>query len=182
MNEPILTDQEANKVFSWLPYRDDWAVDRNQVNDNIKSYYGSLINEFTKNNFFETYYSQDGGLSNYLEFICYPAGHDTYEGNAILVCVSLCSPIAAYGQTHFIKTTNSWGWHFIEPETIGHINDYTLTASTNEIIGILKKHKLKLLDKEFACKLLPNEVVEALKYENHNEGNQYLHGIFQVTD
>jgi hypothetical protein len=28
----------------------------------------------------------------------------------------------------------------------------------------------------------PVEVAENLKYENHNEGNQYLHGIFQQID
>lgn len=58
---------------------------------------------------FDTYYSEDGGLGNYLEFICYPKGHDTYEGNAVLVCVSLCAPIAAYGQTTLNKGANFIG-------------------------------------------------------------------------
>jgi hypothetical protein len=88
----MLTDQEINKIFSWQPYRDDWAIDRNQKNDNISSYYGNLINYLTKNSSFDTYYSEDGGLGNYLDFICYPKGYITYEGNAILVCISLCAP------------------------------------------------------------------------------------------
>ena len=71
----MLTEQEINKIFSWLPYRDSWTVDRNQIDDNIEGYYGSLIKELTNNDLFETYYSQDGGLSNYLDFICYPKGH-----------------------------------------------------------------------------------------------------------
>jgi hypothetical protein len=178
----MLTEQEVNKIFSWLPYRDNWAVDRNQLDDNIGGYYGELIKEFKENNLFDTYYSQDGGLSNYLEFICYPTGHETYNDNAILVCVSLCSPIAAYGQTMFTKTTNSWGWGFIEPETIGLIRDHNLADIENEVIMILKKYQLILLDKEFVCRPLPAEVIEALKYENHNEGNQYLHGLFQAAD
>ena len=178
----MMTEQEANKIFSWLPYRNSWTVDRNQVDDNIENYYGNLIMELTKNDLFETYYSQDGGLSNYLEFICYPIGHDTYNGNSILVCVSLCSPIVAYGQTRFTKTTNSWGWGFIKPEKVGSISDTKLIDIQNEITKILGKYKLDLVDKEFACRLLPNEVVENLKYENHNAGNQYLHGLFQVTD
>ena len=178
----MLTEQEVNKIFSWLPYRDDWAVDRNQVDDNIEDYYGGLIKELTKNNLFDTYYSQDGGISNYLEFICYPTGHDTYNDNAILVCVSLCSPIAAYGKTTFTKTSDSWGWSFIEPETIGLISDKNLADIETEINSILKKHKLNLVDKEFACRTLPNEIIEAIKYENHNQGIQYLHGLFQVND
>lgn len=178
----MLTEQEAHKIFSWLPYRDNWAVDRNQVDDNIEGYYGDLIKELTKNNLFDTYYSQDGGLSNYLEFFCYPNGDDVYDDNAIAVYVNLCAPIAAYGQIRFTKTTNTWSWGFIKPETIGLITDSNLTDIENEVVRILKKHMLNLLDKEFACKLLPSEVIEALNGENHNEGNQYLHGLFQVTD
>jgi len=178
----MLTEQEVHKIFSWLPYRDNWSIDRNQVDDNIEVYYGDLIKELTKNNLFDTYYSQDGGLSNYLEFICYPTGHDTYNDNAILVCISLCAPIATYGQTRFTKTTDSWGWGFIKPETIELISDSNLADIENEVISIIKKYKLILLDKEFVCRPLPNEVIEALKYENHNDGKQYLHGLFQVTD
>ncbi len=178
----MLTEQEVNKIFSWLPYRDSWTVDRNKADDNIQGYYGDLIHELSNNNLFQTYYSQDGGLSNYLEFFCYPNGHDVYDDNAIAVYVNLCAPVAAYGQIKFTKTTNSWGWGFIEPETIGLITDNKLADIEKEVISILKKYKLNLLDKEFACKTLPKEVVEVLKGENHNQGNQYLHGLFQVTD
>ncbi len=178
----MLTEQEVNKIFSWLPYKDSWTVDRNQVDDNIESYFGDLITELTKNDLFETYYTQDGGLSNYLEFICYPFGHDTYDDNAILVCVSLCSPIAAYGQTTFTKTINSYSWGFIKPDQVSSISDDKLITIQNEITNILEKYKLDLIDKEFASRILPNEVVENMKYENHNEGNQYLHGLFQMTD
>jgi hypothetical protein len=178
----MLTEQEVNKIFSWLPYRDSWTVDRNQVDDNIENYYGNLISELTKNDFFETYYSQDGGLSNYLEFICYPKGHETYNDNSILVCVSLCSPIAAYGETRFTKTISSWGWGFIKPEQVSSISDKKLINIEKKILRILVKYKLQIVDKDFTCKLLPDEVVENLKDENHNEGNQYLHGLFQVTD
>ncbi len=178
----MLTEQEVNKIFSWLPYRDSWTVDRNQIDDNIEGYYGSLITELTNNDLFETYYSQDGGLSNYLEFICYPNGHKTYDDNSILVCVSLCSPIAAYGQTRFTKTIDSWAWGFIEPEEVGLINDEKLLDIKNKITNILGKYKLDLVDKDFACRPLPEEIVEKLKGENHNLGNRYLHGLFQVTD
>ena len=54
-------------------------------------------------------------------------------------------------------------------------------------IFLLKKKKqasdskLYLLDNEFLSRQLPGEVVDHLKFENHNEGTQYLHGIFQKT-
>ncbi|HMI79454.1 MAG TPA: hypothetical protein VK484_11720 [Ferruginibacter sp.] len=179
----MLTEEEINRIFSWQPYREDWPVDRNKHDDNIVSHYGKLIDSLTQNNFFDTYYSEDGGLGNYLEFICYPIGHKTYIGNAILVCVSLCSPIVAYGQTGFHKGIDftAWGGLFA-PENIGYINDTALTGIETKIKGILSKQSLVLLDKDFARKPLPDEVSKNLQYENHNKGNLYLHGIFQKTD
>lgn len=179
----MLTDQEVLKIFSWQPYRDDWPVDRNQKDHNIGSYYGSLINNLTKNTMFDTYYSEEGGLGNYLEFICYPKECITYEGNAILVCISLCAPIAAYGQITLNKRGKyiAFGGLF-RAEEIGDIPDNSLASIVNEIKSILSQQNLSLLDKKFASKQLPDEIVEALRNDNHNNGNQYLHGIFQKTD
>jgi hypothetical protein len=68
----MLTDQELKKVISWQPYKQDWFVDRNQSDDNVYIYYRRFILEITKNEIFDTKFTEDGGLSNYLEFICYP--------------------------------------------------------------------------------------------------------------
>lgn len=179
----MLTEQEVDKIFSWLPYRDSWTVDRNQRDDNIIPYNGELITRLTQNTPFDTYYSEDGGLGNYLEFICYPKGHELCQGNAITVCVTLCAPIAAYGQTTFQK-----GSDFIEcgclfsADKIGNIADASLKSIEIEVKSILSRNNLSLLDKEFASRQLPDEIAEALQYENHNDGNQYLLGIFQKTD
>lgn len=179
----MLTDQEVNKVFSWLPYRDSWTVNRKQRNDNINTYYGDLIKKLTQNILFDTYYSEDGGLGNYLEFICYPKGHSTYDGNAVLVCVSLCAPIAAYGEATLSKGTDFIGWGgLFSADKIYDITDTCLTSIESEIKLILLQQNLSLLDKEFASRQLPDEVAEALTNENRNEGNQYLQGIFQKTD
>lgn len=179
----MLTEQEVSKIFSWQPYRDSWTVDRNQINDNINAYYGDLISKLTQNPFFDTYYSEDGGLGNYLEFMCYPKGHDTYQGNAITVCISLCAPIAAYGQTTFSKTHDTVGWGgLFSADKIGDITDTSLAAIKKEISFILLQHNISLLEKEFASKKLPDDVIEVLKGENHNDGIQYLQGIFQKTD
>lgn len=179
----MLTDQEINKVFSWLPYRDSWTINRNERNDNINTYYGTLIKKLTQNILFDTYYSEDGGLGNYLEFICYPKGHSTYDGNGVLVCVSLCAPIAAYGQTTLSKGIDFIGWGgLFSANNIYDITDKSLTNIENEIKSILFEQNLSLLDKEFASRQLPDKLAQALTNENHNEGNQYLQGIFQKTD
>ena len=154
-----------------------------KIDDNIQSYYGELIHNLSNNPSFDTYFAEDGGLGNYLEFFCYPKGHTTYTGYAILVCISLCAPIAAYGQTTLNKQVDSIGWgSLFSPDEMYTITDVSLTSIENEIKSILLRQNLSLLDKDFASRLLPEEVVESLKNENHNDGNQFLHGIFQKTD
>ena len=177
-----LTEEELNRIFSWLPYRQDWPVDRNRKEDNISSYFGVLIDSLTKNKSFDAYYSEDGGYGNYLEFICYPKSNNEYDGNAILVCVSVCAPIAAYGQIRFYKTSNSWGWGLFSADSAGIISDNQLTEIEKEISAILKTNNLELVDQEFASRSLPEVIVASLKGENHNIGNQYLHGLFQKND
>jgi hypothetical protein len=179
----MLSEQEVNKIFSWLPYREGWPIDRNENDDNINSYYGILIESLTQNKSFDTHYSEDGGLGNYLEFICYPGKDKIYEGNAVLVCVSLCAPIAAYGQTTLSKGIDFIGWgRIFSPDKVGIISDSSLTEIEKEVKNILLKQKLILLDKDFASRPLPDEVAVTLLYENHNGGNQFLHGIFQKID
>ena len=179
----MLTEQLVNRIFSWRPYRDDWTVDRDMVEDNIQSYYGELINDLINSPSFDSYYSENGGIGNYLEFFCYPKGQNNYTGFAILVCVSLCAPIAAYGQMTLHKRIDSISWSgLFSPDKMFEITDISLTSIENEIKTILRRHNLSLLDKEFASKRLPDNVIDALKNENHNDGDQYLHGIFQKTD
>jgi hypothetical protein len=179
----MLTPQELDKIFSWLPYRGDWPIGRNKKEDNVDKYYGKLIVELTQNQHFETYSSEKGGLSNYLEFFCYPFGHQIYRGSAIMVCISLCAPIAAYGQVKVGKTNETFVWNgLFSPDDIGFITDGQLFEIEKEIERLLLNHNLNLIDKEFACRILPTEIVKSSNYENHNEGEQYLHGIFQKTD
>jgi len=73
-------------------------------------------------------------LGNYLEFICYPNGHTNYEGNAVIVCVSLCSPVAAYGQITFSKRVDFIGWgNLFRPNEIGIISDNSLNEIETEV-------------------------------------------------
>ena len=179
----MLTEQEVNRIFSWLPYREEWPVDRNKINDGIHEFYGVLIERLKCHPLFHTFYSEDGGLGNYLEFICYPHGHGWQNGNAVLVCVSLCAPLAAYGQTTYRKTDNSFSWGgLFHPNHTGLIQDVGLREIEKEIKMILLQKNLQILGREFVSKPLPTSVVNDPQYENHNKGGQYLHGLFQKMD
>lgn len=179
----MLTEQELKRIFSWNPYRENWPIDRNLKDDNIEGHYGPLIKSLTQNSAFDAYYSEDGQMGNYLEFICYPVSGENYNGNAIVVCISICAPVVAYGQITVQKGKGifAWGGLFM-PEDIYIIKDPSLADIEKEIKSILTENRLSFLEKEFVSRMLPMEVAEELKYENHNDGNQYLHGIFQKND
>lgn len=99
-----------------------------------------------------------------------------------MVCISLCAPLSAYGQITFQKTANSYGYGFLEVNSVGVVNDNSLKEVEEEIKYILSSNKLEIINKEFAGRQLPKELLENLKNENLNFGNQYLHGLFQLTD
>ena len=142
----MLTEQELNKIFSWLPYRDTWIIDKRgkAVYQSGKEVYQDLIYDFTNNQHFETLYSQDGGMSNYLEFFCYPINHKVGRINAIIVCVSLCAPIAAYGQTTVYSRDSRrfFGYDFLEAENVGVVIDTQLLPIQDQISAILIKHNV----------------------------------------
>ena len=110
-------------------------------------------------------------------------GYITDEGNAILVCISLCAPIAAYGQITLNKRVNyiACGGLF-RAEEIGDIPDNSLASIVNEIKSILSQQNLSLLDKKFASKQLPDEIVEALRNENHMMVVNICMEYFKKTD
>jgi hypothetical protein len=179
----MLSEKELRKIYSWLPYQEEWPIDRNQKQDGIDRYYGKLIGSIVVNDVFDSYYSQDGGLGNYLEFFCYPKMEGYYRGNAIQICISLCAPLYAYGQNTVQKTIDSFGWRqMFAAESIGLISDPDLLSIETELNRIMKVHKLTLLTSELAAKELPQEVVEEIQLENHNAGTQVLQGIFQKVD
>lgn len=179
----MLTQQELHNIFLWQPYRDSWAVNRNVIDDGIEHYYGELIRQIRHNKLFSSYYSQDGSMSNYLEFICYPPKKIWYEGNALMLCMSLCAPLAAYGQISFACSPFSCGrGDLFTPESINTITDPSLHEIEMEIRRCVEQYHLTLLDKEFATRLLAPELQEKLLYENLNGANQNLHAIFQWQD
>jgi len=100
-----------------------------------------------------------------------------------MVCVSLCCPFAAYGQTTLTIEEDFIGWRgMFMPETANIVADAGLKQVEDTINAILLENKVRLLDSAFLSKSLPGDIAENLKFENHNEGSQYLHGIFQIND
>jgi len=177
----MFSEIEYDNIFNWLPYRDTWPIDRNKVDDNIDIHYGSLISEIVHNSIFSTEQTQDGGMSNYIEFICYPIGLESTSGTAIMLCISLCAPVASYGEIEFTKDHNYFGISgFIEPECVGVVKLVMLSPVLDNIVEILKIHKIGIIDSQLACTPLPNAIIASM--ENLNFGHQYLHGLFQWMD
>ena len=177
----MLTAQELNKIYSWLPYRNDWPINPREKEDNIETYYGSLIYRFTHHGSFNCYNPQDGSTSNFLEFICYPR-QDLYKGNAIAVYISLCAPFGCYGQTQFFTNEKYSGHNFLKPEMVGIVTDKELRPIEEEVIDILKDNDVKLISQEFTNRELPQDIIDKMKNTNLNKGDRYLHGLFQCHD
>ena len=107
---------------------------------------------------------------------------DNYYGK-LIESLSLFAPIAAYGQIDIHKEDKFFGWNgLFKPELTRIINDTELFKIEKEIIILISKQKLTLLDPLFVSKILPEQIYNDIKDENHNFGNQYLHGIFQKFD
>jgi len=178
----MLNKNEVYRIFESKPYKESWPIDLNNSLENIGTYYSSLILSLTKHTGFSTYFSQQGGMSNYLEFICFPDHSEFYNGNAIMVCVSLCAPIVAYGQTTFQNNPNFKAYDFMEISAVGNITDNSLKDIENEIINILQNNNLEIIDIDFAKRDLPKDISAYVSKNNLNFGNKYLHGLFQHTD
>lgn len=176
----MLTLSEVEKIASWQPYRDNWPVDRNLTDDNILRFYGQLIKDMNNNSVFECTQTQDGSMTNYLEFICYPKKDLQKIQQCIMVCVSLCAPVAAYGETTFEKTDKALSFSFLIPESVGMVEAAELKPIEKEIISILKKQNCEIVNKEFASQKLPEVISQSL--DSLNFGDQVLHGLFQWTD
>jgi hypothetical protein len=183
----ILTDEELKRIIAWQPYRQDWPINRNLVEDNIEFHYGSLLNSFRYNSKFNYFITEDGGISNYIGIICYPIDCTVGAIDSIMVFISLCAPIYTYGQVSvFISESpnSSFGWGYIEPEAIGVIrNHFLLESIEKEIQNIAVNEGLKMLSSEEASFKIPKDLYDNDKLTlSLHEGDQLFHAIFQVMD
>jgi hypothetical protein len=174
----MLSEKEIHKIFSWLPYRESWPINLDETADNINTYYGELINAFLNNRIYNCVQWETGGMSNYIDFLCYRKGDRIFDGKAIMVMVNLCAPIAAYGVTDLIVRDTSRSNNGLTPEKVGIIDRSELQEIEIEVIRILKDAQLEVIDHEFASRILPAEVFEALDLKF---SNKYLYGLFQMA-
>ncbi len=178
-----LTEEELKRIVSWNPYRKDWPVDRNFRDDKIEEYFGDLMRFFEKNSSFECYVSEDGGISNYLEFILYPNNKGVGKAEAIMLCISLCAPIAAYGVIGIYKEEKSFGWGSMKAETVGVIESEELKSIEQIFLPLVKRKGIEILNAEEASTEISSDI-----YNNENcsislrEGNQLIHALFQLMD
>lgn len=180
----MFSQAELKRIFSWQPYRSDWKCDMNDyAYPVVKGLFKDIINDIQSNDLFSSFISFDcsDGMTNYLEWFCYPNKNSTYSGNAIQVRVSLCAPLVVYGQTTFSLMNDSNGWNDIEVKDIGEVFDFRLIRIQKELLKIFAKHELLILTKEFASIALPSEIAASVKQSNHGSEN-YFHGLFQYID
>lgn len=174
----MLTEREIERIFSWLPYREDWPVNRNANEDNIDSYFGKLISSFLNNANFNAIQIENGGTSNYIDFMCYRKGNRNYEGEGILVMVNLCAPIAAYGMSRINVSEDAWGNSGIKPEEVGIVDAPELKEIEKHITSILLENGFEIIDHKLASKILPKKVYESLDLPF---SDKYLYGLFQMS-
>lgn len=180
----MFTKVELEKIFSWQPYRSDWKYNiHDYIYPNVKVLFNDITNDIQNNDLFSSFISFDGscGITNYLEWFCYPSKNSIYDGNAIQVRVSLCAPLVVYGQTTFRLMNDSTGWNDIEVKNISEVFDFRLIRIQKELLKIFVKHELLILTKEFASIELPSEIAASVKQSNHGSEN-YFHGLFQYID
>lgn len=178
----MLSAQEFENIFDWKPYRTDWPVDINLTDQSILAHFGHLIKDMVNNPAFECTQTQAGDITNYLEFLCYPSNvkDNNLDQPGILVCISLCAPLAAYGETLFKKDKKSFVYAFPAPAQVCVVEDEKLQPIESEIKAILSRHGLELVTTDYASQPLTAEM--AANLDSLNFGNKVLHGLFQWRD
>ena len=176
-----LTLDEIEKIGKWKPYRPDWPVDINLPfgEDGQQERYGRLIHSFTKNEKFASIQYQDGGMSNFIEFICFKHGAHGLNLEAIDVSINLCAPVATYGQVSFFRQKDNHGLTHPEAKDLEQIKSDDLKDIEKEIRRILADNEVSILLTQFLDQnLLPGLVIE----ENLLEGQKMFNYLFQWTD
>ncbi|RYY21751.1 MAG: hypothetical protein EOO04_17660 [Chitinophagaceae bacterium] len=174
----MLSESELERIFAWKPYRTEWPVDRSALEQTVLSHYGPLIKDMVNSPAFDCTQTQTGETTNYLEFLCYPPGKVVNIDRAgVLVCVSLCAPLVAYGETVYKKDKKSFAYAFPDPGHLGVIETLNLLPVEKELKNIFSKHQLEIVSSEYAAQPLNKEMADNL--DSLNFGHTKLHALFQ---
>ncbi len=175
----MLSEKELENIFSWRPYRPDWPINRASLEHSILEHYGTLIKDMVNNPVFDCTQTQTGEITNYLEFLCYPSTgkSGSIERAGLLVCVSLCAPVVAYGETIYKIDSKSFAYAFPDANQLGAVETKTLLPVEQELHKIFAKHQLGIVSASYAAQPLPADMAASL--DSLNFGNTRLHALFQ---
>jgi len=176
-----LKKSEIIKIGNWEPYKYEWKINRNLISpdDNINLYYGNLISSLTNNSKFKCEQTEDGGLSNFLEFICYEKKSRGDGIQVLILFINLCAPIATFGQTTASVWNKVIGYSYPKTEELGIIRNNKLSEIANELSEILKENSIALYDHNE----LNIDLIEGLEIkENLIEGKKMFNYLFQMID
>jgi hypothetical protein len=171
-----LESTEFAEVFNWRPIPIGWQVldaESIMVNDLLNDI--KLFDSSAK--LFNVY-----GNSNFITLVCCNTTKDSYVGSAILIYLSKYAPIATYGQQKIVMNGSVSGANFLEPQDLYVITDNELQKIEGRIIDVIDKNGIKLINKAYLLKQLPEEFIEVIAMKSLSSGEQYLHGIFQYYD
>ena len=177
-----LTLDEIKKIGEWKPYRQVWDFNHifsTEDETEIEEHYKKIGSAFRDNIHFDCIESQDGGLTNYLEYLCYKPKSSGLEIESIVVFISLNAPIATYGQASMFIQNKDFGLTHPRVNDLGQTKNESLREIETEINSILTRHGITTLDKEF----LNKELTDGLTIkENLLNGDRLFNYLFQWVD
>ena len=177
----ILTKEQIENIGNWEPFDIDWSISRNLSSeyDNINERYGEILKHLLDNTLFSCTQTQDGGLSNYLEFVCCKKGAKGNNLPAMILLLNLCAPIATYGESNISNIHGGIGLNYPSADKLGYVNTQELYLIEEEIQNILRTNHIMILD----CNDLDKDIPYGLTIkENLIEGNRLFNYLFQWID
>jgi hypothetical protein len=178
----VLTFNEIKRIGEWKPYRDVWDFGKElstQDEEEVERHYEKVTDCFLQDSKFECIQNQDGGMSNYLSFLCYPRQSHGLHIDNVIVFISLFAPIATYGQGSMHILEKSHGWTDPSVSELGMIRNDSLKEIEKEVQKILLTNGIEILGSES----LNRELTSGLTItENLHLGDKMFNYLFQWID
>lgn len=168
---------ELLNIVEWKPFRSDWPIRLQESEDQIEAHYGNLIRAFTDHEAFDVVITQDGSMSNFIEIVCFIPNQEPGQHPALLVCISLCAPVAAFVEMEVMMTQDTMSLDELDFNAIGQVKSALLIPVQKAVLHILKDNQVDLLDPDYAAQLLPPDLLD--KVNAPHDDNRIFHGIFQ---
>jgi len=178
----VLTFNEIKRIGEWKPYRDVWDFGKElSTHDKgeVESHYKKITDSFLHNSKFDCIQNQDGGMSNYISFLCYHHQSHGLHIDNVIVFISLFAPIATYGQGSMHILEKSQGWTDPSVSELGIIRNDSLKEIEKEVQKVLLTNGIEILEGDS----LNLELSSGLMIkENLNPGDKMFNYLFQWID